>query len=338
VRGIDQDFFRDLVLPKIAWLPRKKRVTTQSQQHQFPPTADYAPFKEGPFRLAMGLFPLELRDWIEPDARMTVELTEKERLLRERHHDVFAALPEAAEGSAETLALLVEHLPARFPTLYKREGDVLQNLVTRQSWDLTRTELHPLDLAGRLVQEDLCLMKPLEGSDVYCLVAASLCFPTRWRLLEKLGKPLNTIHAPIPGYEEQLASTMDRYFERIKTDKPVWRMNWSLIDDPTLFQPTGHGRKGHNPDITPKNAGEKVWLRMERQTLRRLPRSQDILFTIRVYVKPLRELANRPDHAAALAAAARALPEPMRLYKSLPPFLDAVLIWLDGVSGAVVAQ
>jgi dimethylamine monooxygenase subunit A len=286
----------------------------------------------------MGLFPLELRDWIEPDEGMATELAEKERLLRERPHDVFAALPEAAEGSVETLALLVEHLPARFPTLYKREGEVLHNLVTRQVWDLTQTELHPLDLAGRLVQEDLCLMKRREGSEVYCLVAASLCFPTRWRLLEKLGKPLNTIHAPIPGYEEQLAATMDRYFERIKTDKPVWRLNWSLIDNPALFQPTGHGRQGHNPDITPENAGEKVWLRMERQTLRRLPRSQDILFTIRVYVRPLRELANRPEQAAALAAAARALPEPTRLYKSLPPFLDAVLIWLDRVSGSTDAQ
>ncbi len=286
----------------------------------------------------MGLFPLELQDWIEPDERMVTELAEKERLLHERPYDVFAALPEAAEGAAETLALLAEHLPTRFPALYTREGEVLHNLVTQQSWDLTQTELHPLDVAGRLVQEDLCLMKPLESSEAYCLVAASLCFPTRWRLSEKIGQPLNTIHAPIPGYEEQLASTMDRYFERIKTDKPVWRLNWGLIDDPALFQPTGHGRKGHNPDITPENAGEKIWLRMERQTLRRLPRSQDVLFTIRVYVRPLHDLANRPEQAAALAAAARALPEPMRLYKSLPPFLDAVLLWLDRVSGPAVAQ
>jgi hypothetical protein len=307
-------------------------VTVQRQPHQFPPPADYAPFKDGPFRLAMGLFPLELHDWIEPDEHMAVELAEKERLLRERPHEVFASLPEAAEGSAETLALLVEHLLARFPTLYEREGDVLRNLVTQQGWDLAKTELHPLDLAGRLVQEDLCLMKQAVGSDVYCLVAASLCFPTRWRLLEKLGRPLNTIHAPIPGYEEQLASTMDRYFDRLKVDKPVWRANWSLIDDPTLFQPTGHGRKGHNPDITAENAGEKIWLRMERQTLRRLPRSQDILFTIRVYVRPLREFTARPDRAATLAAAIRALPEPMRLYKSLPPFIDAVLAWLDRVA------
>lgn len=280
----------------------------------------------------MGLQPLDLRDWIEADERFLAELAEKKRLLNERHSEVFAVLPEAAEGSAELLAVLVEHLVARFPTVYWRAGEVLLNLLTRQQWNLERMELHPLDLAGRLVQEDFCVMKqdPLDG--VYRLVGASVCFPTRWRILEKMGKPLTAIHGPVPGYAEQLASTVDRYFERLKVDKPVWRMNWSIIDDPTLFQPTGHGRKGLNPDITPENASEKLWLRMERQTLRRLPKSQNVIFTIRVYVRPFHSLADRPERAATLAAAIRALPEPLRLYKSLPPFLDAVLAWLDRIA------
>jgi hypothetical protein len=170
--------------------------------------------------------------------------------------------------------------------------------------------------------------------DVYCLVGASLCFPTRWRLAEKLGKPLTAIHAPVPGYEDQLASTLDRFFARLKPDKPVWRLNWSLVDDTTLFQPTGHGRRERNPDITADNAGEKLWLRLERQTLRRLPRTHAILFTIRVHVRPLHHLARRPERAARFAAALRDLPEPMRLYKNLPPFLDAVLAWLDRVTAA----
>jgi hypothetical protein len=203
--------------------------------------------------------------------------------------------------------------------------------VTQQTWDLSQNVLHPLDLAGRLVQEDLCLMQLDAAHGVYRMVGASLCFPTRWRLADKLGKLLNLVHGPVPGYEEELASTMDRFFTRLKAEKPVWRVNWGLIDDPTLFQPTGHGRKGLNPDITVDNAGDKLWIRMERQTLRRLPRTQDILFTIRVHVRPLRELATRPERAAELASTIRSMPEPMRLYKSLPPFLDAVLSWLDQI-------
>ena len=294
----------------------------------FPSPPDYAPFKAEPFRLSMGLMPLDLKDWIEPDARCAVELKEKERLLTERHDEVFAALPEAAPGAAEALALLVEHLPSRFPELYRRSGNRLDNLATGQRWELHTTPLHPLDLAGRLVQEDLCLMQ--RQAQVYHLVGASLCFPTRWRLADKIGQPLNTIHAPIPGYAEQLAPTMDKFFDRLKVAKPVWRLNWSLMDDPTLFQPTRDGRK--HADITPENAGDSLWLRIERQTLRRLPHTHDILFTIRVHVRPLAQLASQPDRAARLAAALRALPPSVRRYKNLPAFLEATLTWLERVA------
>ena len=302
-------------------------MTTPPSDLFLPSPPDYAPFKAGPFRLSMGLMPLDLKDWIEPDAQCAAELKEKERLLTGRYAEVFAALPEAALGSAETLALLVEHLPRRFPELYKRSGDRLDNLTTGQQWKIHNTPLHPLELGGRLVQEDLCLMQWQAHTQVYHLVGASLCFPTRWRLADKIGKPLNTIHAPIPGYAEQLAPTMDKFFDRLKVEKPVWRLNWSLMDDPTLFQPTRSSRK--RTDITPENAGDSIWLRMERQTLRRLPHSHDILFTIRVYVRPLAHLTTQPDRAAQLAAALRALPQPVQRYKNLPPFIEAALTWLD---------
>ena len=137
-------------------------------------------------------------------------------------------------------------------------------------------------------------------SDIYRLVGASVCFPTRWNLAEKMGLSLAAIHAPTPGYRERLDSTMNRYFVRMR--KPVWRLNWGLVDDPTLFQ-----------------------------TLRRLARSQDIVFTIRIYVKPLNHLNAYPQRAAAMARALRGMPDWWRLYKSLPAFHDAVLGWLDRV-------
>lgn len=298
----------------------------------FPPAADYTPFRAGSYRLGMGLTPLDLHDWIEPDARMAVELAEKERLLRERHGDVFIALPEAAGSAAEVLELLVSYLPDRFPTLYRRVGDQIENRVTRQQWQVTLHGLHPLDLAGRLVQEDLCLMQLDTDTDQYRLVGASVCFPTRWRLAEKMGQSLGAIHLPVPDYAAQLDATMNRLFARLKVKRPVWRLNWGLIDNPALFQPRGHGRRDHNPTVTAHNAGDMLWLRVERQTLRRLPRTGDILFTIRIYVQPLRDVAANSERAARLAAAMRALPPQMRGYKSLYPFMDAALQWLDQIA------
>ena len=61
-----------------------------------------------------------------------------------------------------------------------------------------RPDLHPLDAAGRLVQEDLCLLVLRDGAPH--LDAASLCFPSYWRLADKLGRPLADVHDPVAHY------------------------------------------------------------------------------------------------------------------------------------------
>lgn len=53
--------------------------------------------------------------------------------------------------------------------------------------------------------------------------------------------------------------------------------------------------------ITPANAGERLCTRMERETLRRFPRSQAILFTIRTHMKPLNDFKRKPDQVCILA-------------------------------------
>src|SRR5262249_2194981 len=152
-------------------------------------------------------------DWILIDDDFERDLAEKERLLAVRHAEVFAALPQAGAGAQEVLERLTEHLKRHFPQHYREPpGD-----------------LHPLDRAGRLVQEDLCLLR--DG----ILVGASLCFPTRWRLAEKLGRPLLEIHAPVPGFADALGDPVARFFARLAPDQGVWRANWGIADDPTLF-------------------------------------------------------------------------------------------------------
>lgn len=270
-----------------------------------------------------------MKEWIELNGYLAGDLKEKERLLAEHADEVFVVLPEALPGSEELLELLADHLSAHFPNVYHRQSNLLHNRAAGRTWDLAQSTLHPLDLAGRLVQEDLCLMQLDADSGHYRLVGASVCFPTRWRLLDKIGDTVGPIHAPVPGYEAQLGSTMDRFFDRFKTERPVWRVNWSIVDDPALYLPKGHGRRERDQGVTAENAGEKLWLRMERQTLRRLPRTADVLFTIRIYVQPLHELTARPERVSALAAAIRSLPPELQTYKSVRPFREAILAWLD---------
>ncbi len=295
----------------------------------FDPPPEYLPFDGGPFRMAMALRSLGHHDWFEIGPDRPAQMAEKRRLLRENHAAVFQS-EEGSEVAAQELAeLLADYLPTHFPAVYARDGETFRDRIEDQSWDLAASGLHPLDLAGRWVQEDLLLLQRQRADQPFRLIAGSLCFPTRWRLADKIGRPLRAIHDPVPYYGERLADPVDRFFDKLQPGHGVWRLNWSLLDDGALFQPNGHGRTRRDHGITKDNAGDKLWLRVERQTLRKLPHSGAVLFTVRVHHRPLSELSGRGEPAGRLAAAVRALPDPMRTYKSVGVFADALLAWLD---------
>jgi hypothetical protein len=291
----------------------------------------YLPYLSGEFRLAMGLVALDLADWIEPDGLFAAELAEKHALLSGRHGEVVGMRPGSEVAQREVLDLLVAHMARYFPDLLRLGGAEVTVPPAGATYRLEEWAERAIDLAGRLVQEDFCLMAP--GSEGYTLEAASLCFPARWRLADKLGRPMSVIHEPVPGFADKLARPVDRFFDHLHADRPVWRVNWALNDDPSLFQPVRRQERETDQAITAENAGERLFVRCERQTLRRLPISGWILFTIKTYVDPIASLAGRPDAAAGLASAVRQLPKGTRRYKNVAPYQKALLDYLDGCAG-----
>jgi hypothetical protein len=285
----------------------------------------YRPFLDGPFRLHMGLRALDPADWIERGDDLAHQLGRRRALLDERQDEVFGALPESLPGQGETLTLLLEHLLRHFPDDYAEEGSRVVHRATGEGFARAAFADRPLELAGRLVQEDLCLMQ--KGEAGYRLVAAVLCFPSRWRLSDKLGRPLDAIHEPVPGFDQHLASPVGRFFARLDAGRPVWRVNWSLVDTPELFLLPDHRARPY--ELGPEDAGERIWLRVERQTLRRLPVTGDVLFTIRTHVERLAEALDGPSSAAAMAARIREMPDAIARYKNIAPARASLLAWLD---------
>jgi dimethylamine monooxygenase subunit A len=282
----------------------------------------YLPFEPGPHRLQMGLMALKPEEWIELDETLGATLLAKRRLLAERHDEVFAALPGTEAAGAEVLDLLADHLPRRFPTQYPRMNTTIAVAATGELIGIGAPGVHPLETASRLVPEDLCLMRRTDAG--YVLAAGCVCFPSRWRLADKIGRNLAGIHAPVPGYSESLGRPVDRFFEKLTVDKPVWRLNWTIHARSEPFQPVA-------PEIgrlDPAEFGDAVFLRIERQTLRRLPRSGDVLFTIRTYIRPLGEIAQDAETAHRLAGAIENLPPAMRAYRSMTAFADDLVAWL----------
>ena len=292
----------------------------------------HRPFEPGPYRMAMDLVTVSEAAWFEFDDRYVPEMGEKRHLLASAHHEVFAAMADSSAVCREALELIVAALTAHHPDWFSRDGDRLHNHLTGEFHAASAGDR--LELAARLVQEDLCLIQNDAAGPV--LTAAALCFPSRWRLLDKIGLPLAAVHGPVPFYADRLAGAVDRFMRHLKPGHIVSRLNWSLLDDPALFQPGGKWRIGHSTEITANNAGSRVFLRVERQTLRRLPVTGAVLFGIRVHVYPLDRVIDQPEHAATLAEAVRSLPQEMQHYKSLLPFREPLLEWL-GIAGANMA-
>ncbi|MEM8726224.1 MAG: DUF3445 domain-containing protein [Pseudomonadota bacterium] len=153
--------------------------------------------------------------------------------------------------------------------------------------------------------EDMCLLTKRAGDDQYRLIGAAVAWPSDWHPNDKIGLPLRALHAPIAGYEGQLATGVDRFMETLKPGSIFGRCNWFIA--PTrkrrwIANGPAHHAFAH---VTATNAGENLFVRSERQTLRRLPETGAILFTIGIYVEPLGALS--PENIAMLARSIQTL-------------------------------
>lgn len=272
----------------------------------------YLPFMDGPapagpdaFRWRLGVRPLDLHDWIELGPDADAAIAAKPRLMAAHPDTVFAVLDDrVVDESQEVADALVAHLRQRWPERY---GDAELD-----------ADLHPLDAAARLVPEDLVLLVEREGGLVFG--GGSVCFPNRWDLRSKIGLTMAGVHDKVDLLNEQLQAPIDGFFERLTPAKSFWRLGWGVLDTADWYTPLD-GTAAPRP-ASP--APDELFLRVERETLRRFPETGCILFTIRTYVAPILGSAASASVAERLAAALDSLPAAVRDYKDLVTTADAL--------------
>jgi dimethylamine monooxygenase subunit A len=116
-------------------------------------------------------------------------------------------------------------------------------------------------------------------------------------------------------------------------------VGWALTTDPGLNHApclADRWRQTHR-GVTAENAGERCYLRLERQTFSRLPRTRAVLFTIHTYRAPIGEVlgtVDGADRARRLAGSIRTMPTALQGYKKLEPYREALLGYLDGRAGS----
>jgi hypothetical protein len=256
------------------------------------------------FRHRLGTFPVEISNWLLRDAEFDSTVQLKKKLLATRRSEVVGLQPGGDEVAEEAAQLV-------------------------SAWagvELASRGIDALVEASLLVADDLAVLQPIkshDGSEQLLLNAAVVCCPSRWMLSEKMGHNMLAIHEPVAKYADHVGAAVDTYFQRLTVEKPVWRSNWIIQDHPALFQPQiPLGPLVKTPD--------ELWIRMERQTLRRLPKTGGILFTIRGYQQPLPEYLSRSKQIAQdTRTLVERLPEDVAQYKSVLKYRPAIMNWIN---------
>lgn len=263
---------------------------------------EWVPQSSHAARLRVGARNLDQAQWVSArDSDWPATLAMKRVLVGERPTEVAAFLPGAEEACDEVAA------------------GVLSSVGESPGHESGHDAL--IDAALR-VADDLCVLQD-DGNGTPRLTAAVLCSPNRWLLSEKIGGSMASIHGPVARYDSELQSPVDAMLARLVPSRPVWRINWGITNHPSLFQPW---IPPHTPEMDP---GE-MWLRVEWQTLRRLPVTGAVLFGIRTHLQTLAEFrrTRRPELIDDFADLILKLPEDVAAYKSIAPYRDSLHAYL----------
>ena len=316
----------------------------------------YRPFRYGPnYNITMGLRTMQWDEWIELDNHYPRFHGDKARRISERGSKCCYTDPDPKiqDGAIELLEELAAYLPERYPSMFRKTDVGIDNLFTNERFDvradhLTRNGVREdaMALSARLVQDDLAIMfeKP-DGQ--YYLLAGAILLAGFWRLEDKFGMPLSEIHTSgdVPGFKSKLEKGMMNFFRRVQPDKAVLRNNYFLQVDDELAWSSSIGPEDSKDEggigwfTAEKNkAIEHHYFRSERQSLRRLPRSGGVVFTIRTYFHPITEVCQEPYVPGRLASAVRSWGEDVSRYKGKDRYGEVLLEYLDKKHEAQVAN
>jgi hypothetical protein len=261
--------------------------------------ADLFPAED--YRFSMRFQRGEIAEFFAPTSQQSEILVERKRWLRSAPETYAALLPGGEPLLEETIELLRAAQPL---TEMVADGSALERCVA----------------LGEAIEPDfLLLISDREG--VFRLLGGCLCFPSSWRLTDKLGKPLDAIHSAVPGLNLAIGPQISTFLSRLKPGIAWLRANWGLSRSRDLNQ--------HPDRVLPKVDAtarlEEIWLRVEHQALVTLPRHQGVLFGIRIALHRLSDLAREPTIASGFSRALRTMPEAVAQYKNLLTARDSIL-------------
>ncbi|KAF2787758.1 hypothetical protein K505DRAFT_342680 [Melanomma pulvis-pyrius CBS 109.77] len=253
----------------------------------------YRPFRWN-YHQTMSLTKMETDWWLEIESTYEKRIKQRQDLFAQHGSGVLDALPGSELACKELMEMALQFLCARYPQYFRldKEKMVFYNEILHTESDLKAA--HPLHVLLNNVPEDFAITLRDPSSGAYHFRAGVICSALGWNVASKIGLHLQQIHAPIPDYKEKMQFSMDRYFAKKPTDKPIQRGSWGLEVDQPLYMPPGDPHEAHRNVQHADLDVSRCHLRVDWQTLRRLPLSGAIVFNFKALFTPIENFRDEP--------------------------------------------
>jgi hypothetical protein len=300
----------------------------------------YQPYRWASVDFTLGLAPVRRSEWIQFSPLHGDNMREKRSRLSAQRDRYYRTLPESLHAQRELRERVVAHLAADHADRYTLAGSTLTSRQESLAWDLDDPRVEPLCQLSEVIEEDFMLLQELDGA--MRISASSNAYSSSGRLVSAVGQNVHWAHIPVPTLSDKLGVRIDRVLSSVHEDTPCERFNWQVTPMATLFFP--HDPHQANADAMhavrdalcrePQGAGELLFIRVERQTLSRLPASRAVAFSLHTYSDPLSVLEADPQAARSMLRLLEGYSESRWHYSEMDIVREPLLDYLRRVAAA----
>ncbi|KAK4664326.1 ferrioxamine B transporter [Podospora pseudopauciseta] len=263
------------------------------------PPLQLRPFKPK-YHITMAIQTSSPSELIIMDKNYLDRVTARKAILASHPEVVKGYIPSGIAPIRELYAyIMATYLPTRYPTMFSLSPNrtTLHNKITSCLSPVSPLALPPDELLSTLaitIEDDIFLLLPDPATGLHRCVAFLCCHPSGFDPSTKLDQTLAGIHGPVPSYGK-IGASMEKFFSKLEVGKPVKRVNWGLQTHKELYTPSGNHIHEHEVGSLTEEDREGIdisqtRLRVELQTLTRLPGTRGIVFSFKTFLYGLDEI------------------------------------------------
>ena len=301
----------------------------------------YRPYRWAAPGFELGLKPFAWDRWITMEGDYAANMGEKRARLAAHPERYYRALPSSRRAQRELRARVAEHLLRDHPQHFVRSDAGIRAGANGFELALSDEATDPLLQLSNVIEEDFMLLEAVDGA--MQITAASNVYSSSGRLVAAVGGGIEWAHATVPTLTTTLGRRIDRILGSVHPAAPSERFNWQLTPLPSIFFPHDNPHAANASAAhgilaalrsNPERAGDLLWIRVERQTLSRLPESGAVAFSLKTYSDPLASIASDRESVLALLALLRGYSAERLRYSEMDIVYEPIVAWLESAARA----